>query len=644
MKKGWKTAVAWMLALVLTVGCMTGISTTSMAANISESTYTEMTFSDWGIADGIYSSSAVIKNGQGVISKMAGVAFTGIVNITAPAATGVNSSAMTFGGATANNGIQMFAQKKDDGTENLWFWDNTDVGTKDQHWYIKSTTASEATPSFFGQDMKLRLTFDAEGTSLIMKVYINDVQVGSHTYPNKAELKSSLYLGKGTALAIKSVEPEYVEKTFHDFGIPDRTFEKVQDAQSKEGVCPKDITSFDGVAFSGKVTFPTASQDSYIRIGGKDNAWSEGVSIFYANAGIWFWDLMGTGYHLQIPETEDLKLGDTEITLKVAFQKADTDVCMSIFINGKLMSKRWLAGWGAKFGSRLLVCANAVGAPITIASTGEVVHTEIVNVTAKEATCTEEGRTKGTSCSVCGAVLQESKVIDKKAHTEVENVAAKEATCTEEGCTQGTVCEVCGEVLKESKVIAKKAHKDANGDGKCDTCQKVLVVKITNIAISATTYIYNGKTQAPRIVVKDASGKVVSASNYIVTGTKSAKKAGIYKLTVTMKGSYAGSKTLTWKIAPKKTSITTITPAKRKLTVKWKKLDSHITGYQIQYSLKKNFSGAKTATVKGYKSTSKAVSKLKAKKTYYVRVRTYTKSASGTVYSGWSTAKKNKTK
>ena len=69
-----------------------------------------------------------------------------------------------------------------------------------------------------------------------------------------------------------------------------------------------------------------------------------------------------------------------------------------------------------------------------------------------------------------------------------------------------------------------------------------------------------------------------------------------------------------------------------------------VTGYQLQYATAKTFKKAKTVTVKGAAKTSKKISKLKAKKRYYVRVRTYTKTAASTWYSSWSKAKSAKTK
>jgi hypothetical protein len=72
---------------------------------------------------------------------------------------------------------------------------------------------------------------------------------------------------------------------------------------------------------------------------------------------------------------------------------------------------------------------------------------------------------------------------------------------------------------------------------------------------------------------------------------------------------------------------------------------ARVTGYQVQYSTDKKFKkNCKTLTVKGWKKTSKKVTKLKAKKTYYVRVRTYMKTGGKKLSSAWSKAKKVRTK
>ena len=83
---------------------------------------------------------------------------------------------------------------------------------------------------------------------------------------------------------------------------------------------------------------------------------------------------------------------------------------------------------------------------------------------------------------------------------------------------------------------------------------------------------------------------------------------------------------------------------KKKMTVKWKKQTKLTTGYQIQYSTSKNFKGAKTQTITKNKKTSCIIKKLKSKKKYYVRVRTYKKVKGKKYYSKWSKVKSVKTK
>lgn len=68
------------------------------------------------------------------------------------------------------------------------------------------------------------------------------------------------------------------------------------------------------------------------------------------------------------------------------------------------------------------------------------------------------------------------------------------------------------------------------------------------------------------------------------------------------------------------------------------------TGYQIQYSTSSTFKSAKTVTVSKNETTNKTISKLKAKKKYYVRIRTYKKIGSAYYYSAWSKAKTVTTK
>ena len=203
-------------------------------------------------------------------------------------------------------------------------------------------------------------------------------------------------------------------------------------------------------------------------------------------------------------------------------------------------------------------------------------------------------------------------------------------------------------------IVSKKATCIAPGTLKytCKECGKTktsTIYKASGVKLSTVAYAYNGKQKNPTVVVKDSRGKIISSTNYTIINPVGRKNVGKYTYTIKFKNQYTGTKKLTFKINPKGTSISSLTRGSKAFTVNWKKQSekmsaSRITGYQIQYSTSKKFTNRKTITVTGYSSTSKKITKLSAKKTYYVRIRTY-KTVNGTkYYSGWSTAKSVKTK
>ena len=95
---------------------------------------------------------------------------------------------------------------------------------------------------------------------------------------------------------------------------------------------------------------------------------------------------------------------------------------------------------------------------------------------------------------------------------------------------------------------------------------------------------------------------------------------------------------------PKSVTPKTVKAAKKAVSVEWKKV-SGVSGYEIQLATDKKFKkNKKTVTVKKQKTTKTTVKKLKAKKKYYVRVRTYKTVNGKKVYSSWSKVKSVKTK
>lgn len=201
------------------------------------------------------------------------------------------------------------------------------------------------------------------------------------------------------------------------------------------------------------------------------------------------------------------------------------------------------------------------------------------------------------------------------------------------------------------RVIVTKATTSKNGNivKKCVVCGNIEsttpIYYPADIRLSATDFTYNGKVQRPSVKVNGSDGKEISASNYTVSYSSGCKKIGHYAVKLTFKGNYSGTVTKTYNINPKGTKISKVKAAKKKAAVKWRKQTKNTKGYQIQYSMSKDFSkGVKTKTVSGNKKTSITLKKLKSKKTYYIRIRTYQNAAGGKCYSAWSKAKKVKIK
>lgn len=99
---------------------------------------------------------------------------------------------------------------------------------------------------------------------------------------------------------------------------------------------------------------------------------------------------------------------------------------------------------------------------------------------------------------------------------------------------------------------------------------------------------------------------------------------------------------------PSKISIQKLTAGKKKFTIKWKKAEKpvSVSGYQIQYSTDKKFKKNVKTKNCAKKKSSFTVSKLKAKKKYYVRMRSYRivkkNGKKIKVYASWSKVRKVK--
>lgn len=195
-------------------------------------------------------------------------------------------------------------------------------------------------------------------------------------------------------------------------------------------------------------------------------------------------------------------------------------------------------------------------------------------------------------------------------------------------------------------IVKALPGKDGYVISKCTICDdeysRRMIVAPKTISVSGV--IYNGKNQYPTIVVKDCQGREIDEDNYIVSYTKN-KNVGKASVSVTFQGNqYSGNLKGNFVIQPKGSKLSSLKAKSKGFTTKWKKQKTQTSGYQIQYSTNKNFKSPKSVNVNKNSTVTKNISKLKAKKKYYVRIRTYKKVSGIKYYSKWSEAKTVKTK
>lgn len=92
-------------------------------------------------------------------------------------------------------------------------------------------------------------------------------------------------------------------------------------------------------------------------------------------------------------------------------------------------------------------------------------------------------------------------------------------------------------------------------------------------------------------------------------------------------------------VDPGVTTLSAVKAGNKGFTASWKKQTSKVTGYELQYALKKDFSDAKTVDITDSKTNKTTVKNLENGQTYYVRVRTYNTVNDNKFYSEWTETK-----
>ena len=410
----------------------------------------------------------------------------------------------------------------------------------------------------------------------------------------------------------------------------------------------------------------------------------------------------------------------TETIAKTSHKYADTVVAPTCTADGYTLHKCSVCGTSYKDN--------------TTKATG---HSYGNSVVTKQPTCTSEGAAIKT-CTKCNATVTEK--LPAKGHTAVTDKGYS-ATCTTAGKTDGSHCSVCGAVIKAQTTITATGHKSSgwivdktasigvkgSKHKECTVCKKVLEtaeipalsrisISKASVTLSTSTYAYDGKAKKPGVTVKLNGKTLKNGTDYTVSYSNNTK-VGTAKVTITGKGNYTGSvsktysiknnfkkatvsgistkaftgknitqsitvkyngKTLkngtdytvsysnnkkvgkatvkitgkgkyggvitkTFKINPAKQEIQKLTAKSKAFFVDWAQKGS-ATGYEIQYATNSKFTSAKKVTITNNKTDKTTVSKLSGKKKYYVRVRSYTTVKGTKYYGAWSASKSVTTK
>ena len=186
--------------------------------------------------------------------------------------------------------------------------------------------------------------------------------------------------------------------------------------------------------------------------------------------------------------------------------------------------------------------------------------------------------------------------------------------------------------------------------------EKTVTVKVKKAAaklkMKKTSYkvVYGAKAFSLG-VTSNAGVKYTTGNKKIATVSSKGKVTvkGCGKVTITVATTNANystaKKKITVQVVPKTAKLSSLKNSKSKqLVVSWSK-QKEAAGYVVEYSTDKKFKkGVKSVDIKKSATTKTTIRKLKKGKTYYVRVKAYTKSGSKKLYGKVSKVKRQKIK
>ena len=160
--------------------------------------------------------------------------------------------------------------------------------------------------------------------------------------------------------------------------------------------------------------------------------------------------------------------------------------------------------------------------------------------------------------------------------------------------------------------------------------------------VSVTSSVsFTGSNITPSVTVKVAGRTLTNGTDYTVSYSNN-KNVGTSNVYVYGKGNYSGSLSAKFDIVPAKQQIQKLETKYKGFYIDWAQKGS-ATGYDVEYSVNANMSGAVSKHLTANKPDTLTVSGLAGDKVYYVRVRSYTNVNGKVYYGAWSDVKSIKT-
>ena len=157
----------------------------------------------------------------------------------------------------------------------------------------------------------------------------------------------------------------------------------------------------------------------------------------------------------------------------------------------------------------------------------------------------------------------------------------------------------------------------------------------------ASSVSFTGRNITPSVTVKVAGRTLTNGTDYTVSYSNN-KNVGTATVKITGKGNYSGSLSAKFDIVPAKQQIQKLETKYKGFYIDWAQKGS-ATGYDVEYSVNANMSGAVSKHLTANKPDTLTVSGLAGDKVYYVRVRSYTNVNGKVYYGAWSDIKSIKT-